>query len=126
MDTRSKLIMVVDDEPAMSRILQRLLTGEGYRVITARDGEQALKALENNVPDAVLLDLMMPGMSGREICRRIKETWPQIKVIYLSAQAPPRDLDEFKTLQNEADGYITKPASGEKILSTLEEVLAGS
>ena len=66
------LVMIVDDEPAMCSVLKRIVTGEGYKVITAGDGQEALTLNAKHQPDAVLLDLMMPGMSGQDVCSRIK------------------------------------------------------
>ncbi len=118
------LVMVVDDEPAMCSILERILLGEGYKVVVAMDGEAALKLFEEHHPDVVLLDLMLPGMTGQEICRRIKEASAATKIIYLSAKATPTDHAGLREYKSEADGYISKPASSKQILSGIREVLA--
>ncbi len=121
-----KLIMVVDDEPTMCRILERILSGEVYKVVVALDGETAIKQLEEHNPDVVLLDLMLPGMSGREICRRIRKASATTKIIYLSAKAAPTDPAKLKEFKSEADGYIAKPATSRQILSRIQKVLASA
>ncbi len=123
MGKNEKLVMVVDDEPTMCRILERVLSGEGYKVAVALDGEKALKLFEEHNPDVVLLDLMLPGMNGQEICRRIREVSETTKIIYLSAKAAPSDPAEFRDLKSEADGYLPKPVSSKQILSSVQKVL---
>ena len=118
------VVMVVDDEPAMVRILERLLTGDGYRVLVAKNGEKALELFEKHGPDLVLLDLMMPGINGREVCRKIKQISPEVRVIYMSAKALPTDTAELKEFQGEADAFISKPATGKQILSKISALLA--
>jgi len=115
--------MVVDDEPALCRILERIISGEGYKVIVAMDGEKALALFKEHNPEVVLLDLMLPGMNGQEICRRIKELSPVTKVIFLSAKATPKGTAELRELKSEADGYLPKPASSRQILSSIQKVL---
>lgn len=126
MGKSDKLIMVVDDEPTVCHILERILSAEGYRVIVAMDGETAFKLFEEHHPDVVLLDLMLPGMNGREICLRIKEASQTTKIIYLSAKAAPADPLELREFKSEADGYIAKPSSRRQILSTIRKVLASN
>ncbi len=120
------LIMVVDDEPTMCRILERILLEEGYKVVVAMDGGKALKLFEEHNPDVVLLDLMLPGMNGREICRRIKQISVTTRIIYLTAKAAPTDSAERKEYRIEADGYISKPATSRQILSAIQKVLASA
>ncbi len=122
MKENEKLVMVVDDEPTMCRILERILIGDGYSVVVAMDGEKTLKLFEEHHPDVVLLDLMLPGMSGHEICHKIKELSETTKIIYLSAKAPPNDPVKFRELKSEADAYIAKPASSKQILTVIEKV----
>ncbi len=126
MGNSDKLIMVVDDEPTMCQILERILSGEGYRVVAAMDGERALKLFKEHHPDLVLLDLMLPGMDGREICRRIRMDSQETMIIYLSAKAAPRGPGELKKFRSEADGYILKPATSKQILSGVKKALASA
>ena len=124
MPENRKMVLVVDDEPAMCHILERLLKAEGYGVLTARNGEKALELFEKHRPDLVLLDLMMPGMNGREVCRHIKSAVPETSVVYVSAKALPTDPEDLKEFKGEADAFITKPATSKQILSKVSSVLA--
>lgn len=117
------LVMIVDDEPAMCSVLKRIVTGEGYKVITAGDGQEALTLNAKHQPDAVLLDLMMPGMSGQDVCSRIKESSPTTRVIYFTAKMMPMQPSEKNGSLGKADAFISKPATSQKILSVIREVL---
>ncbi len=120
----SPLVLIVDDELNMCNVLRRILEKEGYRVITVLDGETALQLAKEKGPDLILLDLMMPGIDGREVCRRVREFSPKTQIIYLTAKA---ELDPLalKELRSEADAYIAKPATGKQILSRVSAVLSG-
>lgn len=124
MPSDDALILVVDDEPPMRRILERVLTGEGYRVIVARDGGDALRMFARHSPDVVLLDLMMPGINGRNVCRQIRESSPTTRIIYLSAKAVLVDSVELKEYRDEADAFIAKPATSKEILSKISSLLS--
>ena len=119
---RATLVMVVDDEPSMCDILQRILTKDGYKVITASDGKRALKLAKEKKPDVILLDLMLPGMNGREVCRRIRELSTKTQIIYFTAKIE-QDPTKLKELRSEADAFIAKPATSKRILSTVSRVL---
>jgi len=123
MATNNPLVLVVDDEPQMCDVLCRVLEKEGYRVITAPDGEAALGLIREEKPDVVLLDLVMPGMDGREVCRRVRELSTASRIIYLTAKAAPISPSESKGLRSEADAFISKPATSKQILSTVSRVL---
>ncbi len=116
------LILIVDDELHMSNVLRRLLEKEGYRVLTSSDGKTALQVTREKSPDLILLDLMMPGMDGREVCRRVRQLSTKTRVIYFTAKAEP-DPSNSKELRSEADAFIPKPATSKKILSTVNKVL---
>ena len=117
------LVMVVDDEPSMCDILQRILTKDGYKVITASDGKRALKLAKEKKPDVILLDLMLPGIDGREVCPRVREFSAASRIIYLTAKAAPTDPSELKEFLTEVDAFIAKPATSKQILSTASRVL---
>ena len=119
------LVLVVDDEHYMCNILRRILEKEGYKVITAPEGTTALKLTEENNPDVILLDLMMPGIDGREVCRRVRELFPAIQIIYFTAKVEPIDTLKLRELRSEADAFIAKPATSRKILSGISRVLQG-
>jgi two-component system alkaline phosphatase synthesis response regulator PhoP len=115
-------ILVVDDEITMCLVLKRVLKKAGYGVGVAVDGTEALNYIREKKPDAVLLDLMMPGMNGREICQRIRIISPSTRIIYFTAKVE-LDLQKLKELRREADTLISKPATSKAILSWVSSVL---
>ncbi len=123
MVTGSPFVLVVDDEPLMCNILQRILTEAGYKVITASNGQAALKLAEAKKPDVILLDLVMPEMDGREVCRRVRETSTASRIIYLTGKAAPANPSELKELRREPDAFISKPATSRQVLSKVSGVM---
>lgn len=119
----SAYVLVVDDERHLCNGLRRVLEKEGYEVSTAQDGLTALGMVDERPPDVILLDLMMPGLDGREVCRRVREVAPAIQVIYFTAKAEPIDATVFRQLRNEADAFLSKPATSRQILSKVSSVL---
>ena len=119
----SKKILVADDEPNIVTALEFLLERDGYQVRTARNGDEALKAIETDPPDLVLLDIMMPVKSGYEICKRIRENpeWAGIKVVMLSAKG--REVEVNKGLALGADLYVTKPFSTRELMEKIRSLL---
>jgi len=99
-------ILVVDDELSIIKFLRANLESRGYEVLTAMDGAEALQTIEMELPDLVILDIMMPEINGFEVCRRLRE-WSQIPIIMLSARGDASD--KVKCLDIGADDYITKP-----------------
>ncbi|HEV8554715.1 MAG TPA: response regulator [Casimicrobiaceae bacterium] len=120
----SKKILIADDEPNIVAALEFLLQRNGYEVHVARNGEEALKLVEDCNPDLVLLDVMMPVRSGYEVCKRIRERadWRHIKIIMLSAKG--RDAEVNKGLSIGADLYITKPFSTRELMDKIKDLLA--
>ena len=120
----AKKILIADDEPNIVTALEFLLARGGYEVLIARDGDEALKALESARPDLVLLDIMMPVKSGYEICKRIRERpeWAHIKVVMLSAKG--RDAEVNKGMAMGADLYVTKPFSTRELMEQIRGLLA--
>ena len=104
-------ILVVDDEPNIVISLEFLLKREGYTVVIARDGQEALEAIERERPDLVLLDVMMPKKTGFEVCQdvRTNDALQATKILMLTAKG--RDTDVAKGLALGADAYMTKPFS---------------
>lgn len=119
----SAYVLVVDDERHLCNGLRRVLEKEGYEVSTAQDGLTALGMVDERPPDVILLDLMMPGLDGREVCRRVREVAPAIQVIYFTAKAEPIDATVFRQLRSEADAFLSKPATSRQILSKVSSVL---
>lgn len=118
-----KRILVVDDEINIIKFLRANLEEKGYEVFVALDGEQALQIFEREVPDLVLLDIMMPKLDGFEVCRRLRE-WTHVPIIMLSAKA--NEGDKVKCLDLGADDYITKPFGAAELLARVNATLRRS
>jgi len=119
----TKKILIADDEPNIVTALEFLLQRNGYEVYIARNGEGALKLVEEHKPDLVLLDVMMPLKSGYEVCQRMRERadWSHIKIIMLTAKG--RDVEMSKGLSIGADLYITKPFSTQELVAKINGLL---
>ncbi len=102
----AKTILLVDDEPIMLKGLKYSLEQDGYTIITAQDGEEALSVFQNNAVDLVLLDVMLPRMDGIQVCQRIREQ-SSVPIIMLTAKG--EDMDKILGLEYGADDYMTKP-----------------
>lgn len=113
-------ILIVDDEPQILRALRTALAGHGFDVETAQDGETALAMLAAHTPDALVLDLMMPGVDGLEILRDLR-TWSDVPIIVLSARGQERD--KVTLLDMGADDYLTKPFGLDELLARIRAVL---
>ncbi len=120
--TRS--IRVVDDEPNIVMSLEFLIKQVGYEVRVARDGEAALQAMEEQLPDLVLLDVMMPKRDGFDVCETIRANpaWKDIPIIMLTAKG--RDVEREKGLALGADAYITKPFSTREAMERIKQFLS--
>jgi len=120
MNKQGAYILVVDDEIEIIRALQRSLTAHGYKVFTARNGEDALRLTLQQRPDVLLLDLMLPGMSGLEVCRRIREE-SNVPIIVLSVK--DTEGDKVQALDLGADDYIAKPFGMKEVLARIRVAL---
>lgn len=121
-NTPKKKILVVDDEKNILRLLQVTLQQKGYTVITASNGHEALYKLKTQVPDLVILDVMMPHVDGFEVLRAMKEDacMSIIPVIMLTAKA--QDEDVFKGWQSGVDCYLTKPFNPTELLTFVKRI----
>jgi two-component system KDP operon response regulator KdpE len=117
---RRKRVLVVDDEPQMVRALRVGLTAHGYDVVAATNGEEALDLAAGAPPDAVILDLGMPGLDGLEVCRQMRE-WSAAPILVLSARTAERE--KVAALDLGADDYVTKPFGMEELLARLRAAL---
>jgi len=119
-------ILVVDDEIYIVHILDFSLGMEGYEVLTALDGEQALEKARSESPDLIVLDIMMPKLDGYETCKLLKadEATRDIPVILLSAKG--RNVDQKVGFEVGADDYITKPFSPRKLVERINSILGQS
>lgn len=117
-------ILIVDDEPNILVSLEYLMKREGYEVHLARDGDAALDAIRRERPALVLLDVMMPGKSGLEVCDAVRadEALEATKIVLLTAKG--RDTDVAKGLALGADAYVTKPFSTRELAQRVRELLA--
>lgn len=114
---RLKSVLVVNDEPFIRRILSRMVAREGYSVAEASDGEDALNHLKKEPVDFVISDLEMPKMDGRQLLTRVKELYPDTKVLFVTAQGARRSAGKA-----DADDYITKPFKNLEIAKTLSNL----
>ncbi|TCO82639.1 response regulator receiver domain-containing protein [Plasticicumulans lactativorans] len=118
-------ILVVDDEPNILLSLEFLMKHAGFQVRTAGDGDAALAAVATEVPDLVLLDVMMPRRDGYEVCQAIRQNpaLAHVKIIMLTAKG--RDVEREKGLALGADDYIIKPFATQELVNKVKELLAG-
>jgi DNA-binding response OmpR family regulator len=119
-------ILIADDEPNILVSLEYLMKREGYEVSVARDGVEALDVLRRERPRLVLLDVMMPGKSGFEVCQEIRsdEALRETRVLMLTAKG--RETDIAKGLGVGANGYMTKPFSTRELVQKVREMLEGT
>ncbi|MFC1510242.1 response regulator [Candidatus Omnitrophota bacterium] len=118
-----KCILIVDDDEVAIKTVRPLLIARGYSVLSAFSGEAALEIMEKQKPDCVLLDVIMPGIKGREVCKRIKanEKTKDIPVVFLTAKDSEDDIKAEK--EAGASGHLTKPVNPKVLYSLLHEVL---
>jgi DNA-binding response OmpR family regulator len=116
-------ILVVDDDPYILMSLEFLMRKNGFEVIIARNGTETLELLEENVPDVVLLDIMMPDVDGYAICKHIKSSiqHKECKVVFISAKSKEADIQKGYDLG--AELYITKPFSNKDIVNKITALL---
>jgi DNA-binding response OmpR family regulator len=119
-------VLIVDDEPNIVHSLRFLMTDAGLDVRIAKDGDAALAAIAQRVPDVVLLDVMLPGSDGYEVCRmiRMNPAWREVRIIMLTARG--RDSERAKGLEIGADAYITKPFSTRELVEQVKRFLGRS
>ncbi len=113
-------ILIVDDETNILEIVEAYLITNNYQVFRAMDGEEALRKAETIVPDLIVLDLMLPDISGLEVCQKIRE-FSNVPIIMLTAKTAEQDI--LKGLQLGADDYVTKPFSPKELVARVETVL---
>jgi len=118
-----KSILLVDDEPDLVQLVTLRLQGVGYQVRPAYDGQEALEQVKKEIPDLIILDLMLPKMDGYKVCRLLKfdERYKKIPVLIFTARAQEEDIR--LAMECGADAYLTKPFEAKALLSRLEELL---
>jgi CheY-like chemotaxis protein len=121
----SKKILIVDDEPNIVLSLDYLVRKKGYTPFIARNGSEALAIAQAEIPDLILLDIMMPDIDGYEVCQTLKKDprFNDTKIIFLSAKSKKEDIE--KGLQIGADKYFTKPFSTKQLLQEMVDLMQG-
>lgn len=123
--TAKRKVLIADDEPNIVTALEFLLRRAGYDVCTANDGAQALAMIDSYQPDLLLVDIMMPGTSGYEVCQRVRAR-PELgamKIVIVSAKG--RDAEVSKGLSLGADLYVSKPFSTQALIDSINTLLGG-
>jgi DNA-binding response OmpR family regulator len=122
----AKTVLVVDDELSILVPVRFLMEQLGYQVLDAQSGEEALEIIIKTKPDLVLLDIMLPGIDGYEVCEilRLNPEYKDIKIIFLTAKG--RELDVAKGLALGADAYITKPFSNKEVIEKVKTLLGSN
>lgn len=123
MSAKKPTIVAADDDPQLLRLVTRNLQLEGYEVVAASDGQQALERIEEKLPDLVILDVMMPKLDGFAVCERVRE-FSAVPIIIVTARG--QDQDKIRGLDLGADDYLTKPFSVEELLARVRAVLRRS
>ncbi len=121
----SHKVLIADDEPNILISLEFLMKREGHQVLLAHDGDEALALIRSERPALVLLDVMMPGRSGFEVCQAVRadDTLAGTRILLLTAKG--RDTDVAQGVGVGADGYMTKPFSTQELAARVREMLAG-
>jgi len=121
-----KEILIVDDEPSIVVPIQFLMEQQGYSVLVAENGEDALDVIYKYKPDLILLDIMLPRIDGYEVCEivRLDPRYRDIKIIFLTAKG--REVEIAKGLALGADAYITKPFSNTELIAKVKELLVNT
>jgi len=117
------LVLVVEDEPAQREVLAYNIRAEGFRVVTAGDGDQALELVREAPPDVIVLDWMLPHVSGIEVCRRLKRAGNTARIPIIMLSARSEETDRVRGLETGADDYVTKPYSVAELLARLRTQL---
>jgi len=120
MSAKRTTVLAADDDPQLLRLVTRNLQLEGYEVLAASDGQQALEQIEQKSPDLVLLDIMMPKMDGFTVCYKVRE-FSSVPIIIVTARG--QDQDKVRGLDLGADDYLTKPFSVDELLARVRSVL---
>lgn len=119
-----KKILVIEDDPATLRLVDYSLKQEGYEIITASNGLEGIRKALKESPDLVILDVMLPGMDGFEICYRLKSEPVTAKLPILMFSAKAQEIDKDMGIKVGADDYLTKPSAPANIITHVEKLLA--
>lgn len=117
------LVLVVEDEPAQREVLAYNIQAEGYQVVSAQAGDEALVLVRETPPDVIVLDWMLPNVSGIEVCRQLKMSTETARIPVIMLSARSEEVDKIRGLETGADDYITKPYSVAELLARLRTQL---
>lgn len=119
----SKTIVIADDEPHVLRSLEFILKKQGYNVVTAINGEEALERVRENNPDLVFLDIQMPKMDGNSVLRHLRDdpAYQDLYIVMITAKG--QEADRLNSLESGANEYVTKPYSPRKLIGRVKEIL---
>jgi DNA-binding response OmpR family regulator len=120
----AKKILVIEDDPAISRLVDYSLRHEGYEVIAATNGLEGIRKAQNEAPDLIILDVMLPGMDGFEICHRMRSESDTAQLPILMFSAKAQEIDKETGLKVGADDYLPKPAAPAEIVNRVGKLLA--
>ena len=123
MAANSQKILVVEDEPDISKLVSYNLSQERFKVLTAEDGEQALRVIQREKPNLVVLDLMLPGLSGMELCKILRDRPETAKLPILMLTAKAGEADRIVGLEMGADDYLAKPFSPREMVARVRAIL---
>lgn len=117
------LVLVVEDEPAQREVLAYNIRAEGFQVVTAATGDEALVVVRETPPDVIILDWMLPHVSGIEVCRQLKSAGETARIPVIMLSARSEEIDKVRGLETGADDYVTKPYSVAELLARLRTQL---
>jgi two-component system alkaline phosphatase synthesis response regulator PhoP len=120
----SKKILVIEDDPATSRLVDYSLRHEGFEVTTSSNGLEGIRKARTEAPDLVILDVMLPGMDGFEICHRLKADPATVRLPILMFSAKAQEIDRDTGIKVGADDYLTKPSPPAEIVNRVRKLLA--
>jgi DNA-binding response OmpR family regulator len=119
-----KKILVIEDDPATTRLVEYTLKHEGYQVITCSNGLEGIRKAHSEMPDLIILDVMLPGMDGFEICHQLRGEPDTSKMLILMFSAKAQEIDKDTGIKVGADDYLTKPSAPAEIVSRVAKLLA--
>jgi len=118
-------VLVVEDSPTQRQMITDLLRGSGLKVIVATDGVEAIESIQNQCPDLVVLDIVMPRMNGYEVCRRLKSDPQTQGVPVVMCSSKGEEFDRYWGMKQGADAYIAKPFEPTELVGTVKQLLRG-
>ena len=121
--TEGPKILIVDDEPQIHTVLGKLLSKEGFQVVSAYSAEEAYRMVDNNRPDLIILDVMMPKVSGIDVCNRLKGDPKTKEILILILSARDQQADRLEGLTHGADDYVSKPFHLRSLVRKIQHML---